>query len=117
MLKHPVSFLSSDLSLSSVSSGHAAEDHAVGNRYRSETHHAVDAARDFAGSIKSGDHVEIGIDHLRLRIDGEAAHAVVNSRPEAAGIEDAFVFLRVPEDLRVEVGILLRSNRDFARMD
>lgn len=86
----------------------AAEDHAVGNGNRTETDHAVDAARHFTGSVETLDRFAAAGEHFSLVVDFKTAHAVVDARPEANGEERAF-FVRngVVKDHAVEFRILL----------
>ena len=48
---------------------------------------AVNTAGNFTGRIEPGDDSAIKIDHLRLFIDFDATHRVMNFRPDPRGVE------------------------------
>lgn len=71
----------------------------------------MEPAGNFASCIKSGNHISIPIQHLRLLIDLDAAHAIMCANPELIAIEGAFnLILRDDVDHQAEAAYACMSD-------
>lgn len=67
--------------------GNAAEDEGVGRAAAIHPEGAVEVAGDLAGGIEPGDGRTLGVHHLRVLIDENAAHEVVGTGTKAVAVE------------------------------
>lgn len=71
----------------------------------------MEPAGNFASCIKSRNHISIRIQHLRLLIDLDAAHAIMCASPELIAIEGAFnLILRDDVDHQAEAAYACMSD-------
>ena len=73
--------------LGSCLAGHAAEHHAVQQGVATQAVVAVHAAGDLASSIQARDRLVVRADARGVRVDEQAAHAVVNHRRDDGYVE------------------------------
>ena len=81
--------------LSGICAGNLPVDKAIEKRVAADTVRTVDAARDFAGSVKTRHKVSLPVEHLRLDVARETAHRMVNGQPCVAGPERTVLELEI----------------------
>merc|ERR1719327_2612302 len=67
--------------------GHAAEDDAVEQRVSSEAVVAVHTASNFTRGVKTLDSLPLRVHHVRVRVDLEAAHTIMDHRRNDRDVE------------------------------
>ena len=78
------------LHLHDIGTCRAAERHDVGNGVAAQTVGAVNATRDFTGSVQTRNDLAVDVNDLSVDIDLDAAHRVVNGRHLLAGVPRTF---------------------------
>lgn len=81
--------------LSGICAGNLPVDKTIEKRAAADTVRTVDAARDFAGSVKTRHDVSLPVEHLRLDVAREPAHRMVNRYPCVAGPERTVLELQI----------------------
>ena len=95
----------------SVAAGDAAEHHEVAHGIAADAVAAVHTAGGLTGCIQAGDDVAVGVQHLCIGVDLQAAHGVVDARCDLDGVVGSGGQVAVHAVAAAELGILTGCHR------
>lgn len=95
----------------SVAAGDAAEHHEVAHGIAADAVAAVHTAGGLTGCIQAGDDAAVGVQHLCVGVDLQAAHGVVDARCDLDGVVGSGGQVAVHAVAAAELGVLTGCHR------
>ena len=95
----------------SVAAGDAAEHHEVAHGIAADAVAAVHTAGGLTGCIQAGDDAAVGVQHLCIGVDLQAAHGVVDARCDLDGVVGSGGQVVVHAVAAAELGVLTGCHR------
>ena len=95
----------------SVAAGDAAEHHEVAHGIAADAVAAVHTAGGLTGRIQAGDDAAVGVQHLCVGVDLQAAHGVVDARCDLDGVVGSGGQVAVHAVAAAELGVLTGCHR------
>ena len=95
----------------SIAAGDAAEHHEVAHGIAADAVAAVHTAGGLTGCIQAGDDAAVGVQHLCVGVDLQAAHGVVDARCDLDGVVGSGGQVAVHAVAAAELGVLTGCHR------
>ena len=95
----------------SVAAGDAAEHHEVARGIAADAVAAVHTAGGLTGCVQAGDDAAVGVQHLCVGVDLQAAHGVVDARCDLDGVVGSGGQVAVHAVAAAELGVLTGCHR------
>ena len=95
----------------SVAAGDAAEHHEVAHGIAADAVAAVHTAGGLTGCVQAGDDAAVGVQHLCVGVDLQAAHGVVDARCDLDGVVGSGGQVAVHAVAAAELGVLTGCHR------